>query len=57
MVFNLTYNKEGKPYEVKDDPMLHEAVTNKRSETVYSTSASSDNRQVAEANALYGKNN
>lgn len=57
MVFNLTYNKEGKPYEVKDDPMLHEAVTNKRSETVYSTSASSDNRQVAEATALYGKNN
>lgn len=57
MVFNLTYNKEGKPYEVKDDPMLHEAVTNKRSETVYSTSASSDNRQVAEATAPYGKNN
>lgn len=57
MVFNLTYNKEGKPYEVKDDPMLHEAVTKKRSETVYSTSTSSDNRQVAEATAPYGKNN
>jgi hypothetical protein len=57
MVVNLTYNKEGKPYEVKDDSMLYETVTNKRSETLYSTSVSSDKRQVAEATVPYGKNN
>ena len=57
MVFNLTYNKEGKPYEVEDNLMLHKAVINKRSGAVYSTSASSDNKQVAEATEPYGKNN
>lgn len=57
MVFNLTYNKEGKPYEVEDNLMLHKAAINKRSGAVYSTSAFSDNKQVADASVPYGKNN
>lgn len=55
MVFNLTYNKEGKPYEVPDD--VTQASKGKVAEYRHFRHTGDSNNMVAEGKSTYGEKN
>ena len=55
MVFNLTYNKEGKPYEVPDDAT--QARKGKVTEYQRFRQTGYSNDMVAEGKSTYGEKN